>query len=194
MENPSRNARSAIARVTPSLPQRGRQPTRAGPLDPQLGSFFLSCLFTAMLHRARGDRSRAPMAPSLSNTVSYRLPTDPLFLLYWCRELVSYHFFPKSPVSHSAAPALKNRGHNLFWARKRSRSQNEDHKTIRIALRCSLHHNFSWQCTIQSSFWTVVITVLSALTRAYHLSSDSMTVHGAMSVLVRASISSTALS
>lgn len=46
----------------------------------------------------------------------------------------------------------------------------------------------------QSRFRAVAITVFSALTRANHLSSDSTTVQGAISVLVRASISSTASS
>ncbi len=40
-------------------------------LDPQFRPFF-RCVFTAMLHGARVDRPRAPLAPSLSNTVHYR--------------------------------------------------------------------------------------------------------------------------
>ncbi len=77
MVNPSPNALSAIARMTPSLPQGGRQPKGAcPPLDPQIRSFF-RCVFTAMLHGARVDRSRAPLAPSLSNTVPYRFSTEP---------------------------------------------------------------------------------------------------------------------
>ena len=32
---------SGIARVTPSLPQRGRQPKGASPLDPEYRSFFM---------------------------------------------------------------------------------------------------------------------------------------------------------
>jgi len=78
MVNPSHNALSAIARMTPSLPQRGRQPKGASPpLDPPFRSFF-RCVFTAMLHGARVDRHRAPVVPSLSNTVPYRFSTEPI--------------------------------------------------------------------------------------------------------------------
>jgi len=76
MVNPSHNALSAIARVTPSLPRRGRQPKGASPLDPQFRSFF-RCVFTAMLYGARVGRPRAPVAPSLSNTVPYRFSPEP---------------------------------------------------------------------------------------------------------------------
>jgi hypothetical protein len=55
---------SAIARMTPSLPQRGRQPKGASPpLDPQYRSFF-RCVFTAMLHGTRVERPRAPVVSS----------------------------------------------------------------------------------------------------------------------------------
>ena len=67
---------SAIARMPPSLPQRGRQPKWASPpLDPNFDLFF-RCVFTAMLHGARVDRPRAPVAPSLTNTVPYRFSTE----------------------------------------------------------------------------------------------------------------------
>jgi len=66
---------------------------------------------------------------------------------------------------------------------------------IAIAAGYGLHRGFFLNPdTDQSRFLTVSITVLSALTRAYHLLSDSMTVHGAIGVLVRASISSIARS
>ncbi len=72
MVNPSLNALSAIARVTPSLPQRGRQPKEASPLTPNFDLFF-RCMFTAMLYGARVDRPRAPVTPTLSNLhVFYR--------------------------------------------------------------------------------------------------------------------------
>ncbi len=74
--NPSLNALSAIARVTPTLPQRGRQPKGASPLTPNLDLFF-RCMFTAMLYGARVDRPRAPVAPSLSNTDPYMFSTEP---------------------------------------------------------------------------------------------------------------------
>jgi len=75
--NPSHNPLSAIARMTPSLPQRGRQPKGAcPPFDPQFRSFF-RCVFTAILHGTRVDRPRAPVAPSLSNTVPYRFSPEP---------------------------------------------------------------------------------------------------------------------
>ncbi len=45
-----------------------------------------------------------------------------------------------------------------------------------------------------SSFCAAAITVFTVLTRAYHFSSDSITVHGAISVHVRASMSFTARS
>ena len=55
MVNPSHHALSAIARVTLSLPQRGRQPKGASPLTPNFDLFF-RCMFTAMLYGARVDR------------------------------------------------------------------------------------------------------------------------------------------
>jgi len=52
---------SAIARMTPSLSRRGRQPRGASPpLDPQFRSFF-RCVFTTVLHGTRVDRHRAPV-------------------------------------------------------------------------------------------------------------------------------------
>ena len=86
------NALNAIARVTPSLPQRGRQPKGASPPDPRFRSFF-RCVFTALLHGATVDRPRAPVVPSLSNTIPYRLSTEP-------KE--HYCFFPVPPLSQSA--------------------------------------------------------------------------------------------
>ena len=79
MVNPSHHALSAIARVTLSLPQRGRQPKGASPLTPNFDLFF-RCMFTAMLYGARVDRPLAPVAPSLSNTVPYRFSPEPLKL------------------------------------------------------------------------------------------------------------------
>ncbi len=77
MVNPSHHTLSTIARMTPSLPQRGRQPKGASPpLTPNFDLFF-RCVFTAMLHGARVDRPRAPVAPSLSNTLPYRFSTEP---------------------------------------------------------------------------------------------------------------------
>ena len=79
MVNPSHHALSTIARMTPSLPQRGRQPKGATPpLTPNFDLFF-RCVFTAMLHGARVDRPRAPVAPSLSNTVHYRFSKESIF-------------------------------------------------------------------------------------------------------------------
>ncbi len=84
MVNLCHNALSAIERVTPSLPQRGRQPKGASPpLDPQFRFFFFRCVFTAILHGARVDRPRAPVAPSLSNTVPYRFSTEPVIVLFY---------------------------------------------------------------------------------------------------------------
>ena len=77
MGNPSHNALSAIARMTPSLPQRGRQPKgQVPPLTPNFDLFF-RCVFMAMLHGARVDRPRAAVASSLSNTVPYRFSKEP---------------------------------------------------------------------------------------------------------------------
>ncbi len=76
MVNPSLNTLSAIARLTPSLPQSGRQPKGASPLTPNLDLFF-RCMFTAMHYGARVDRPRAPVAPSLSNTDPYMFSIEP---------------------------------------------------------------------------------------------------------------------
>ena len=79
MVNPSLNALSAIARVTPALPHRGRQPKGASPLTPNFDLFF-RCMFTAMLYGARVDRPRAPVAPSLCNLhVFYRAEITSIF-------------------------------------------------------------------------------------------------------------------
>jgi len=45
--------------VTPSLPQRGRQPKGASPLDPRSfdNFFFKAFQYTAMLHGARVDET-----------------------------------------------------------------------------------------------------------------------------------------
>ena len=113
MGNPSLNTLSAIARVTPSLPQRGRQPKGASPLTPNFDLFF-RCMFTAMLYGARVDRSRAPVAPSISNTDPYMFspeqkffhfgeipvenPHDPLVFPYpYCisSTIVMYFLFPQ---------------------------------------------------------------------------------------------------
>ena len=64
----------------------GNPPHRGGgnprghvpPLTPNFDLFF-RCVFTAMLHGARVDTSRAPVATSLSNTVPYRFSTEPKY-------------------------------------------------------------------------------------------------------------------
>jgi hypothetical protein len=65
--NPSLNTLSAIARVTPPLPQRGRQPKWVSPLTPNLNLFF-RYMFTAMLYGARVDR---PSSARGSITIQY---------------------------------------------------------------------------------------------------------------------------
>ncbi len=46
-----------FARVTPSLPQRGRQPKGACPLDPRFSNWFFTRIqYPALLHRARPSR------------------------------------------------------------------------------------------------------------------------------------------
>ena len=46
-----------FARVTPILPQRGRQPKGACPLDPYFGSFFAKDPVPALLHGASHDEA-----------------------------------------------------------------------------------------------------------------------------------------
>ncbi len=67
MVNPSLNALSAIARVTPSLPQRGRQPKGASPLTPNFDSFFQMHVYG---HALRGEGRQTPSTRG-SITIQY---------------------------------------------------------------------------------------------------------------------------
>ena len=57
--DPSLNALSAIAMVTPSLPQRGRQPKEASPLTPNFDLFFQMHVYS---HALRGEGRQTPSA------------------------------------------------------------------------------------------------------------------------------------
>ena len=64
-----------IARVTPSLPQRGRQPKKASPLD-TLSGWILSLTAaelrsTVMLHGANPDEAVSALGPI---AIRYRSP------------------------------------------------------------------------------------------------------------------------
>ena len=58
LRNPSLNALSAIARVTPSLPRRGRQPKGASPLTPNFDHFSDACLRPCSTGRGSTDPER----------------------------------------------------------------------------------------------------------------------------------------
>ena len=59
MVNPSHNALSAIARMTPSLPQRGRQPKGASPpLTPNFDLFSDACLWPCSTGRGSTNPER----------------------------------------------------------------------------------------------------------------------------------------
>jgi hypothetical protein len=90
MGNPSHNTLSAIARMTPSLPQRGRQPKGARPpLDPQFRSFFQMRVYG---HAPRGEGRQTPSARG-SITIQY----CPLQVFYRAVKFF-FAFFPGSDL------------------------------------------------------------------------------------------------
>jgi len=66
-----------IVRVTPSLPQRGRHPKGASPLDPRFYHFRCKCQFTSCSIGRGSMRPRAPTSPSQINfMISGRFSTE----------------------------------------------------------------------------------------------------------------------